>query len=434
MSRARGAARPLDRQARPGRDRQARPARDRPARSGRAKSPAWAKLLIAFGTVLSLVSFGTIVTEKMLTAAATSGFKNSNLLGSAGNQQAVHHVEINGPLNVLLMGIDERPDQPGTDPSRSDSIIVLHIPAAHDKAYLISIPRDSYVHIPPNPATHYGGGHDKINSAYAIGSTNGQGREGGARLLAATVKELTGTGFDAAVIVNFGGFQDLVSALGGVSMCVDERTVSVHIGHDRNGRTGTPYDQSSGHPVLIRGMTPQVYEVGCRTFAAWEALDYVRQRELLPDGDYGRQRHQQQFLKAVFSQALSRGVVGDPGKLKKVLDAAGQALTLDIGGVGIDDWLYSLRSIGTSDLVTIRTNAGQFTNRTVNGQSVEDLTDDTMQLLHSTATDTVDAFLATHQGWIIDGTASIASGSATPQSTANPPATTKPAKPKSTGR
>jgi len=45
-----------------------------------------------------------------------------------------------------------------------------------------------------------------------------------------------------------------------------------------------------------------VYNQGCRHLQPWEALDYVRQRENLPLGDYDRQRHQQQFMDAVFKQ------------------------------------------------------------------------------------------------------------------------------------
>jgi LCP family protein required for cell wall assembly len=381
----------------------------------------WAKLLLIFGIVLLVLSVGTIVTEKLLVAAASSGLKNGDLLGGAGNQQAAHHgVEINGPLNILLIGIDERPNQPASDPSRSDSVILLHVPAAHDRAYLISIPRDSYVAIPPDDAVHYKGGHDRINAAYATGSSHGQGREGGARLLAATIKQLTGTGFDGAAIINFGGFQQVVAALGGVTMCVDEETISVHIGWDRNGKRAVPYDQSSGRPVRIKGVTPQVYHVGCQPFNDWQALDYVRQRELLPDSDYGRQRHQQQFLKAILKQALSRGVLSDPGKVRGLIDAAGQALTLDLEGVGIDDWLYSLRRITPDNLVTIRTNAGQFAPMKQDGQDYERVMPEVAALLRSTATDTVGQFLDAHPDWLVDPKAPVSTG---PSASVGPSAT-----------
>jgi LCP family protein required for cell wall assembly len=358
----------------------------------RRAGPRWAWALVAAGCVLVALSAGTIVAERLLVTAATSGIPRGNLLGNAG--RGPEPTELHGPLNILLIGIDERPDQRASDPSRADSIIILHVPATHDRAYLVSIPRDAYVAVP-------GHRHDKINAAYAFGSQDGRGRAGGAQLLAATVKQLTGTGFDGAAIVNFGGFQKLVDALGGVTMCVDEETVSVHLGHDRYGRPAVPYNQFSGHPVAIRGVTPQVYHPGCQPFDGWHALDYVRQRELLPDADYGRQRHQQQFLRAVLDAALHRGLATDLGRLRQVIGAAGQALTLDTQGVGLDEWLFTLRNLRPATLVTIRTNGGQLANLWLGGISYQRLTDDTMALLHAVAADTVDRFLATHPDWVI---------------------------------
>jgi LCP family protein required for cell wall assembly len=371
------------------------------ARPARRRDPLWARLLIAAGAVLVLASTGVIVVERVLVHTVNAKIPQSNLLGTPGpDQVAPTHASINGAVNILLVGIDERVDQPATDPSRADSVIVLHIPVTHDAAYLVSLPRDSLVQIPADSAAGYAGGSDKINAAYAIGSSHGLGRSGGFQLLARTVTQLSGITFNAGMIVNFAGFQDLVAALGGVDMCVDERTVSVHIGHDAQGNYAVPYDLSSGTPRAIRGVTPQVYEPGCQHLAAWQALDYVRQRELLPDGDYGRQRHQQQFLKAVFAEALSSGVITSPGRLSAVLGAAGKAFTVDAGGVGIDDWLYAMRGIRPSDVVTLKTNGGQFNSDTSSGVAYEILTETTLTLLHAVAGDTVDSFVTAHPDWV----------------------------------
>src|SRR4029079_8691398 len=110
----------------------------------------------------------------------------------------------------------------------------------------------------------------------------------------------------------------------------------------------------------IRGITPQVYEPGCQHLAAWQALDYVRQRELIPDGDYGRQRHQQQFLRAVMKEGTSTGVLNNPLKLDAVLRSAGQAVTFDGGGVSIDNWIFTLKGLSANDVVMIKTNGGNF--------------------------------------------------------------------------
>jgi anionic cell wall polymer biosynthesis LytR-Cps2A-Psr (LCP) family protein len=134
--------------------------------------------------------------------------------------------------------------------------------------------------------------------------------------------------------------------------------------------------------------------------AAWQALDYVRQRELIPDGDYGRQRHQQQFLQAVMKQATSAGVLTNPVKLDRVLRSAGQALTFDGGGVSLANWIFTLKGIGPGDLTMIKTNGGAFNSSRYNGASVELLNADSMQLLADVRDDTVASFLADHPTWV----------------------------------
>ena len=120
--------------------------------STRRRSPLWARVLVAAGAALMFASAGIIVADRLFVVTVNAKIPRSNLLGTpapaASAQPAPTHASINGPVNVLLVGIDERTDQNPNDPSRADSIIVLHIPVTHDSAYLVSIPRDSYVAIP----------------------------------------------------------------------------------------------------------------------------------------------------------------------------------------------------------------------------------------------------------------------------------------------
>jgi LCP family protein required for cell wall assembly len=371
-----------------------------PRTSGR--DPLWARLLVAFGALLMLVSGTALVGGRYLLTRYTSNIKQENLLGGAAATPGTSgNVSIDGPINLLLVGIDERADDPAGG-ARSDSIIIVHVPATHDRAYLVSIPRDSLVDIPAYPRTGYPGGRDKINSAFEFGYQNNGGRAGGFELLALTIKQLTGVSFNGGAIVNFGGFQSLVAAMGGVTLCVDEKTTSIHIGTDANGKVTVPFTQTqSGALIPVRGVTPQVYQPGCQHMAAWQALDYVRQRELIPDGDYGRQRHQQQFLRAIFQQATSAGVLTNPIKLDSVLRAAGQALTFDGGGVSIDNWIFTLKGVG--NLVLVKTNGGNFNSEQFGDESVEILNDLSRQLLQSVRDDTVGDFVAAHPDWVITG-------------------------------
>jgi LCP family protein required for cell wall assembly len=370
------------------------------------RDPRWARALLVVGALLMVVSGGGIIGKNALLSYATRSVSQQNLLGDAGTQaQQKGHVSVTGAKNILLIGIDARPDQNPADLVRADSILIVHIPSTHDAGFLVSIPRDTWVKIPKfdNGVKKYAGGYDKINGAYAFGGdglTGAAQRQAAVKLLALTIKSLYGISFDAAAIVDFTGFQDVVKVLGGVTMYVDEETTSVHIGHDKKGDTKVPFRQftkSDGSQGLspIPGVTPVVYHVGTQHLEAWQALDYVRQRELLPNSDYDRQRHQQQFVKAVFKEILSSDTLSNPLKLSKVLDVVGKAMTIDAGGIGIDDWIYAMRAVTGDTLLTIKTNNGTFHSSTQN-PGAEALDQTTLDLLQAVDDDAVGPFLIAH--------------------------------------
>jgi LCP family protein required for cell wall assembly len=356
--------------------------------------PGWARVLVVIGAVLMALSGLALAGGALALSRYTGAVTQEPLLGDA----AADGRSVDGPITMLLVGIDERPNNPD-DGVRADSIIIVHIPADHAGAYLVSIPRDSRVRIPAYPTTRFTGEIGKINSAFQYGFQNDGGRQGGFQLLALTVGQLAGLRFDAGAIVNFDGFRKVVDSIGGIDLCVDEETTSVHVGWDKKtGKEGVPYRLSPpnyDNPRLIPGMRPQVYHVGCQHFVGWQALDYVRQRELIPDGDYGRQRHQQQFLKAVATKTKHAGLA-NPRTLDSVLRAAGSAVTFDGNHVPLADWLFTLRSIDPANVVTIKTNGGEFHSANVGGQSFETLDETSLQLLRAVGDDDVGAFLARH--------------------------------------
>jgi LCP family protein required for cell wall assembly len=314
------------------------------------RDPLWARLLIFFGILLILGASGAIAATKVLAARYDSTVRKGTLIApnarSGGGDEA--RSSLTGPLNYLLIGSDARAEDP-TAGARSDTIIIVHIPVTMDRAYLISIPRDLRVQIPPFPATGFPGAHEKINGAFEYG----HGGDGGVQLLSATLSQLMGITFDGAAVVDFSGFQKAIGLLGGVYMCIDERTESHHIGHDKNGNFLAPWYGPDGDYRNYES-TPVVYEPGCRHLDPWEALDYSRQRKSIPDGDYGRQRHQQQLLKAMFDEARRQGVATNPGKLDSLIRSVGQSLTVDTNGVPLADLVYALRDIKPADLIGIK--------------------------------------------------------------------------------
>ncbi|GAB1691104.1 hypothetical protein KRM28CT15_29070 [Krasilnikovia sp. M28-CT-15] len=376
------------------------------SRTKRRAAPTWARCLVAVGAVLMMLSGGTLVTVRVLLNSATHAIPQRSLLGGAQDGAQRQHAQITGAKNILLVGLDTRPGWAGSGQlSRSDSILLLHIPADRSGGYLISLPRDSYVHIPAydNGAQRYPGGENKINSAFAFGSrglTGSQAESHGFELLALTVKNLTGITPDAGAIIDFSGFTEVMKVLGKVCMYVDENVTSIHVGHTADGRQAVPYktDGAGLHPRKVPGVTANFYAKGNHCFTPTEALDYARQRDLLAkgDSDYGRQRHQQQLLKAIMKQAVHAGMTS-PTKLPGLLSAIGKAMTVDSGGIPVEDWAFAMKGINPDKLVTLKTNGGKFNSRRVAGiGSVEVLDSTSMALLAAARQNTIASFVATN--------------------------------------
>jgi polyisoprenyl-teichoic acid--peptidoglycan teichoic acid transferase len=310
----------------------------------------WARLSALLGCVFMVASGGAIVSSKVLLARYEGAVHNQDLFGDSAGRPA----DIRGPLNILLVGIDPRD---ATAAPLSDSIIVMHVPAGLDRAYLFSIPRDLVVDIPAFDRNGFRGAKAKINAAMSYGSDAGNGKHDVAQgfdLLARTVGQLTGIpSFDAGAIVNFGGFKAIVDAMGGVTMTIDQHVKSEHLQPDGRPRPrfARCADNSCAHPYYGPQAT---YDPGTYHLQGWQALDYVRQRYGLPNSDYDRQRHQQQFIKAMAEQAMSRDVVTDPATLDAVLKAAGSALIFDGKGHSVIDWGFALKNIRSENMTLIK--------------------------------------------------------------------------------
>ncbi|MET7418074.1 LCP family protein [Dactylosporangium sp. NPDC005555] len=205
--------------------------------------------------------------------------------------------------NFLILGTDRRPESAG-ETVRADAILILHVDADSRTVYQLSIPRDVAVDVPNF-------GRQQAGTAFVFG---------GYELTSRVVGNLLGVRIDGGAVIDFAGMQRVTDAMGGVDLCVDQQTVSMHLG----------YEKPSGRVVPLRsGMQPVVYEPGCRHFAGWEALDYIRQHQSLANGGDDRDTHVRQFL-----AALARRL-DDPVKVSKVLPVAGSALDLHLGDTSL---------------------------------------------------------------------------------------------------
>ncbi|HEY9473455.1 MAG TPA: LCP family protein [Mycobacteriales bacterium] len=205
--------------------------------------------------------------------------------------------------NFLLIGSDSRANTDGqfgedVEGARSDTTILAHLSPNHDRAILISIPRDSWVDIPSCVQSN---GESTVeqkgqfNSAFALGGPNCTIR---------TVQKLTGIAVTHYVQVDFNGFQNMVHALGGINMCSTVKAI----------------DPKSG--LRLRA--------GDNLLDGAQALAYVRARYNLGNGgDLDRIQRQQRFLGAMMRKATSGDVLLNPVKLQRFLDAATKSLTMD---------------------------------------------------------------------------------------------------------
>lgn len=192
-------------------------------------------------------------------------------------------VTLNGstPFSVLIMGVDERPGDRG----RSDTLIATTINGKTNKTQMLSIPRDTKTEIIGHNS------NEKINAAYAYG---------GVKMASDTTTEfLKGIPFNYYVKMNMEGFHDLVDAVGGVTVYNDTEGIS---------------------------LGKKVFHKGNVTLNGDNALAYVRIRKTDAQGDFGRQKRQQQVITAIVKKVLSANVVLS---FNKIMNAVGDNVQTD---------------------------------------------------------------------------------------------------------
>lgn len=284
----------------------ARPDTGAPKRRGKArKRHTVGKVLLATALTLAMASgLGTVWLYRHLNG-------NLNVIDpTAQLSNRPDKVVVEGPkepLNVLVMGSDSRDcagcniDNLTGGGQRSDTTILFHLSADRERAYGISIPRDSMVDRPDcqteDGQTIPGADNVMWNEAFALG---------GPACTIQQFEQLTDIRLDHFVVVNFEGFQGMVDAIGGVEVCIPEPIVD------------------PAHGINI--------EAGTRKIKGKEALNYVRERYVVGNGsDIGRMKRQQAFIGSMAHQVVTAGTLARPDRLVRFLNSATQSLTVDPG-------------------------------------------------------------------------------------------------------
>ncbi|GAB3208875.1 LCP family protein [Marinactinospora thermotolerans] len=243
-----------------------------------------------------------------------------------------------GALDFLVIGSDSRGELDrgaqaelgvgNAAGQRSDTMMLVHVNEDRDQITVIGIPRDSWVRVP-------GHGEAKINAAYAYG---------GPQLAIQTVESTTGVRIDHYVEVDFAGFVDVVDALGGIEVCLEE-----------------PIYDEKAH--LNMG-------AGTHHVDGTEALAFARTRKTV-DGDLDRIDRQQQVMAALLDKALDSDTLGNPDKLTRFLDTALGSVTVDEGldTAAINQLAAQLRSIKLDDVAFTQVPVSSMDFRTPNGET-----------------------------------------------------------------
>ncbi len=199
-----------------------------------------------------------------------------------------------GGMNVLLIGVDERPDYPG-EGVRSDTLILAHIDAIRRHVSLLSIPRDTQVEIPEIGITKiniaYGQGYARAAAAQNPGLTP---QQGGMALTAQIVEDFLrlperGLRVQYTAQINFDGFAGVIDALGGITIDVPRLIID------------------DEYPTPNFGIMRVEFQPGVQRMDGATALMYVRTRHA--DSDFGRSERQQQVLHAILAELRAKNMV-----------------------------------------------------------------------------------------------------------------------------
>lgn len=296
-------------------------------------------LMILLGAV-SLVLIALLVAGGYLFSLARSFDNNTTKLTDAFPEETLRPQKAEAAkdaVNILLLGNDTRAKDQGEENfaslpngGRSDTMMLVHIPANREGVYVTSIMRDTWLDIP-------GHGKAKVNAAFAYG---------GVALAVQTLESLLDTRIDHVASIDFEGFKGLTDALGGVQ-------INNPIAFKQNLKNGF------------------VFPKGVQTLDGDQALAFVRERYAFKDGDYQRVRNQQLYVKAVMSTLMSKETLTDPAKISETVKEFAPYVAVDetLDAVKVAKLGTTMANVRSSDMHFF-TLPNKGTGRSADGQSI----------------------------------------------------------------
>ncbi|WP_028783997.1 LCP family protein [Thalassobacillus devorans] len=234
----------------------------RARKSTNHKSKRWLKI-ISLVVLFVILGGGGYAYSIYNNAKQTVDKKMNTPVASIDYDIGKKKVKENKPVNVLLMGVDER----NNDRGRSDALMVMTLDPKKNRMQLISIPRDTRTTIVGD------GRQDKINHAYAFGGTD---------MAINTVESFLEIELDYYVSMNMEGLTEMVDAVGGI-------TVNNKLDWKDRGYYKKGYHYAKGEIELNGPKT----------------MGYVRMRYQDPNGDFGRNQRQRQVIEGIIEKGAS---------------------------------------------------------------------------------------------------------------------------------
>jgi LCP family protein required for cell wall assembly len=295
--------------------------RRRPARQPTPRLPRpapqriWPAMRMALLALVAVVVVGLLLAYLQVRALASQIVQrdvrpNPPIVSPAGN------------FNLLIIGVDARPDHP-EEGVRGDTLVVVHANPLGRWASTLSIPRDTRVDIPDvgqaKVNVAFGQGYATAEERYGPGTTPEQG---GMALAAETVEQFLdlrrrGERIDYVAMIDFNGFARIIDALGGVTIDVPQPIVD------------------DEYPTADFGTVRVEFQPGAQLMDGERALIYARTRHA--DDDFGRAARQQQVIRAIADDIRGRSFFGKLALVSRLRDSLGGsvATTLPFSRPGI---------------------------------------------------------------------------------------------------
>ncbi len=280
---------------------------------------------------------------------------NGNILGTLGHMVPGLSEQLKGEkegrVNVLLLGMRGADDPAGGN--LADSIMVVSVFPKENKASMISVPRDLYVQDIQQDSK------SKLNAIYAQGEAKAKGQ--GLKDMEAKLSEISGVEIKYGIVINHQGFKDLVNALGGVEITLEQPFAesvqfnqegvcdgvifTVPTGkwqnkifkHHETNAAGVSVEVKVKKPVypLCLNKNPECggdfkLPAGTQTINGDQALCFARSRD--QSNDFERAKRQQIIIQQIKAKALSIGTLTDFNKINGMVNALGNNVTTDLQG------------------------------------------------------------------------------------------------------